>query len=84
MDASTPYLLGHAVHDARVRKGWSQADLAKVMGVSRQWVINLEKGAPNLRLGMVLDALSYLDLHAEVTDYPDNPLLAHIPGLIDQ
>lgn len=84
MDASTPYLLGHAVRDARERKGWTQADLARTMGVSRQWVINLEKGAPNLRLGMVLDALAYLDLHAEVTDSPTNPLLAHVPGLIDQ
>jgi len=32
----------------RKRKKWTQAELAKQSGVSRNWIIELEKGKPNL------------------------------------
>lgn len=49
--------LGAAVREARSVHGMTQADLAAAVGVSRDWVVRLERGHPRLEAQLVLDAL---------------------------
>ncbi len=56
--------LAAAVRRTRKQRGLTQADLAKLAGVSRNWVISLESGtAGRAELGRTLDVLTALDLH---------------------
>lgn len=65
--------LGTAVRDARRLRGWTQAELARRAGVSRQWVVALEKGKNTLELGAVLAAVTALDLVLDLTDPERKP-----------
>jgi y4mF family transcriptional regulator len=63
MDAgiSNPLALGAAVRRARAVRGWTQQDLAGHAGVSRAFVIDLERGArPRAELMRVLAVLRAL------------------------
>jgi len=51
-----------SIKQARQKLGWTQAELAERSGVSRDWIIGLEKGKPSLELGLVLRTLKALDL----------------------
>ena len=60
---ATPSDLGAAVRDARTGAQLTQAQLAEMAGVSREWLIGLERGArPRAELTKVLDVLAALDL----------------------
>lgn len=61
----TPKAVGIAVRRARMRQDWSQSDLASRAGVTREWVGRLERGAPRLEFGKVLEALAILGLRLE-------------------
>ena len=52
--------LGSIVREARKARGWSQAWLARETGVSRQWLIDVERGKPGAELGRVLRLLAVL------------------------
>jgi y4mF family transcriptional regulator len=54
--------LGHAIRSRRKELGWDQAALAKQIGVSRQWVIDIEKGKPRAELELAIRALHVLGL----------------------
>jgi transcriptional regulator with XRE-family HTH domain len=55
--------LGAVVQEARRRRQWTQAELARRAQVSRRWIVALESGqAAGAELGRVLAALSALDL----------------------
>jgi HTH-type transcriptional regulator / antitoxin HipB len=62
--------LGAAVRDARLRKGWTQAELADRINASRQWVISLERGKATAELGTALRAVSALGLVANLIEAP--------------
>jgi HTH-type transcriptional regulator / antitoxin HipB len=62
--------LGAAVRDARLRQGWTQADLADRIDVSRQWVISLERGKASVELGTALRAIAALGKVANLVDAP--------------
>lgn len=62
--------VGAAVRDARLRRGWTQAELADRIDVSRQWVIALERGKPTAELGAALRAVTALGLVADLVDAP--------------
>ena len=51
-----------SIKQARKKLGWTQSELAERSGVSRDWIIGLEKGKPSLELGLVLRTLKALDL----------------------
>jgi transcriptional regulator with XRE-family HTH domain len=53
---------GERVQLARMRRRWSQAELAERMGVERRTVSRLEKGSPGVGVGAFLAALWVLDL----------------------
>ena len=59
--------LGAVIRDRRKQLKLDQAAFAKRIGVSRQWVIEIERGHPRAELGLVLRALDALDLQMDAT-----------------
>lgn len=43
----------------------NQAELAARIGVSRQWIIDIEKGKPRAELALILATLAALDLQLQ-------------------
>jgi y4mF family transcriptional regulator len=58
----TPADLGAAIRDRRRQLDLDQATLAKRIGVSRQWVVGIERGRSRAELGLVLRALDALGI----------------------
>ncbi len=56
----TPGDLGAIIRERRRELGLGQAQLAGRIGVSRQWVIGVERGRARAELGLVLRALDSL------------------------
>ncbi|RAI44591.1 type II toxin-antitoxin system Y4mF family antitoxin [Rhodoplanes roseus] len=71
----TPADLGAVIRDRRKQLDLDQATLAKRVGVSRQWVIEIERGHPRAELALVLRAIDVLGirLDASVGPAPDHP-----------
>ncbi len=42
-----------------------QAELAERIGVSRAWIIKVEKGHPNAQAGLIFGLFNYLDISIE-------------------
>jgi DNA-binding XRE family transcriptional regulator len=64
--ATTAEDLGAILRDARQARKLTQSELATMIGVSRQWVISAEKGAPTARIDLMLDALRCVDMLVDV------------------
>jgi HTH-type transcriptional regulator / antitoxin HipB len=64
----TPADLGALIRDYRRRRGLDQQALAKKIGVSRQWVVEIEKGKPRAEVGLILRALDVLGVPLSVDD----------------
>ncbi len=80
MLARTPADLGAVVRDRRQQMKLNQADFAKQIGVSRQWIIELEHGHTRAELGLVLRALDALNIRLDAAvDQTDR----QSPGTID-
>jgi HTH-type transcriptional regulator / antitoxin HipB len=58
----TPAELGAVIRDRRKQLKLDQSAFAKKIGVSRQWVIEIERGHARAELGLVLRALDVLDI----------------------
>ena len=58
----TPADLGAAIRERRRQLRLDQASLAKRIGVSRQWVIGIERGRARAELGLVLRTLDALGI----------------------
>lgn len=61
----TPADLGAVIRDRRRQLDLGQATLAKRIGVTRQWVITIERGHSRAALGLVLRALDALSLRLD-------------------
>jgi HTH-type transcriptional regulator / antitoxin HipB len=61
----TPTDLGAVIRDRRKELKLDQAALAKRIGVSRYWVILIEKGHPRAELALVLRALDALNIRLD-------------------
>ncbi|MDB4947751.1 MAG: putative DNA-binding protein [Gemmatimonadetes bacterium] len=66
MQIAVPKDLGIRMRDQRLSLRISQASLARSVGVSRSWVIKVERGNPGAEVGLVLKALRALDLTVDV------------------
>lgn len=64
--------LGLAIRSRRKELGWDQATLAKQVGVTRQWVIDIEKGKPRAELALAIRALRVLGLSLTVEANPQD------------
>lgn len=58
----TPAQLGAAIKERRVGLGLDQASLAQRAGISRAWLLELEKGKPGFSIGLVFRILQALDM----------------------
>ncbi len=63
----TPAELGLLIRSRRHELGLDQQALATRIGASRLWVIEIERGKPRAELGLVMRALTALDLHIDVS-----------------
>lgn len=73
MELRTAKDIGLLVRDRRLQLGLSQGALAKRLGASRLWLMQLEAGKPTAQLGMVLAALTDLDVSLDATMPPAPP-----------
>jgi y4mF family transcriptional regulator len=62
-----PADFGAIIRDRRRQLKLDQAALAKRIGVSRQWVIAIERGHPRAALGLVLRAIDALDIQLDAS-----------------
>ncbi|MGB6876489.1 MAG: helix-turn-helix domain-containing protein [Candidatus Acidiferrales bacterium] len=53
---------GAVIRDKRLRLGLSQADLARKVGVGRQWIVEVEKGKSGAPLALILRTLEALGI----------------------
>lgn len=63
----TPADLGAVIRDRRKQLKLDQSTFAKQIGVSRQWVIEIERGHTRAELGLVLRALDALKIRLDAT-----------------
>jgi HTH-type transcriptional regulator/antitoxin HipB len=70
--------VGLVIRERRRALGLDQATLAARIGVSRQWVVAIERGKPRAEVGLVLTALRVLGLSVRAEPRPDDPDIARI------
>jgi y4mF family transcriptional regulator len=59
-----------AIRGTRLDRGLSQADLARLSGVSRKWISEFEVGKSTVELSLVLRVLEALDLDMSLSAGP--------------
>ena len=62
----TPLDIGSAIRDRRRRLGLGQDELAARVGVSRKWIIDIEKGKSRAAIGLLLRTLEALGLRLSI------------------
>lgn len=60
--------IAQLVRERRRQMGLSQAELARKAGVSRQWIVDLERGKPTAETALVLNTLAATGLHLDAYD----------------
>jgi HTH-type transcriptional regulator/antitoxin HipB len=63
-----PADLGAVIRDRRRQLGLDQSTFAKRIGVSRQWVIAIERGHARAALGLVLRAIDALGVRLDASE----------------
>ena len=66
MRIDTPLDLGIRMRDQRTLLGISQVELARRVGASRSWVMQMERGNPGAEVGLVFRAMHALGLTLDV------------------
>lgn len=66
MIANTAADLGSILAERRKGLSMTQADLAALIGTSRQWIVKIESGSPTAQVGLVLRALRALGLSVDL------------------
>lgn len=67
MIVRNPAALGAVIRDRRRELGLEQRALAAKVGVSRHWVIDVEKGKPGAEIGLVFRTLRVLGIVLDAT-----------------
>ena len=62
MRIRTPADLGALIRDRRIKLGLDQRSLAQKVGVSRQWIVEIEKGKPRAEIGLLLRTINVLGI----------------------
>ena len=79
----TPADLGAVIRDRRKQLKLDQATLAERMGVSRQWVIEMERGHARAELALVLRALDALGIWLDATTMDQTGARLRGSGAVD-
>jgi y4mF family transcriptional regulator len=81
MRIRTPADLGALIRDHRTRLGLDQKSLAEKVGVSRQWIVDVEKGKTRAQIGLLLRTVGALgialDAEKEGPGKPKDTSLSH-------
>ena len=64
----TPADLGAFIRERRTKLGLDQRSLAQKVGISRKWIIEIEKGKPRAEIGLILRTLKALGVSLELSD----------------
>jgi HTH-type transcriptional regulator/antitoxin HipB len=67
MTIRTPADLGALIRNTRKKLRLHQSNLAKKIGVSRLWLVEIEKGKPRAEIGLVLRTLDALRITLSAT-----------------
>src|SRR5438874_7398337 len=67
MRIRTPADLGTLIRSTRKKLQLDQSTLAKKIGVSRLWLVEIEKGKPRAEIGLVLRTLDALGISLNAT-----------------
>jgi HTH-type transcriptional regulator/antitoxin HipB len=73
MTIRTPADLGTLIRNTRKRLRLDQSTLSKKIGVSRLWLVEIEKGKPRAEIGLVLRTLDALRITLNATISEDQP-----------
>jgi HTH-type transcriptional regulator/antitoxin HipB len=60
--------LGAVIRERRRQLGLDQRALAERVGVSRQWIVEVEHGKPRAAVGLVLQTLEALGVHLAIDE----------------
>jgi HTH-type transcriptional regulator/antitoxin HipB len=63
----TPADVGAVIRDRRKQLGLNQSTFARRIGVSRQWVIGVERGHARAAMGLVLRAIDALGIRLDAS-----------------
>jgi HTH-type transcriptional regulator/antitoxin HipB len=74
MKIRTPADLGTLIRNTRKKLRLDQSTLAKTIGVSRLWLVEIERGKPRAEIGLVLRALDALRITLNATTSEKLPL----------
>jgi len=74
--------IGLVIRDRRRKLGLDQRVLADRVGVSRQWIVEIEKGKPRAEVGLLLRTLETLGLDLMV-DARDTSALEPTVSVVD-
>ena len=77
----TPADLGAVIRDRRKHLGLDQSTFAKRIGVSRQWVIGVERGHARAAMGLVLRAIDALDIRLDASTEHASHLSSSAPAV---
>src|SRR5579872_3545931 len=58
----TPADLGALIRDRRIKLALDQRSLARKVGVSRQWIVEVEKGKARAEIGLLLRTIDALGI----------------------
>ncbi len=85
MRIRTPAELGALIRDQRTRLGMDQKTLAQKVGVSRQWIVAVERGKARAEIGLVLRTTAALgiQLTSHVESHGKTKVNAESPINID-
>lgn len=78
MQFQTPRELAALIRSRRKQRDLSQTQLAVLAGVSRDWIIGLEKGRSTVEFGLVLRTAKALGLSFSLNPIPDSPPVSSI------
>lgn len=73
MRVRTPTDIGLAIRERRRQLALGQQDLATQVGVSRQWIVEIEKGKPRAEVGLLLRTLNALGLELDIDSAASAP-----------
>lgn len=71
------------VRDRRKQLGLSQMELARRAGVSRQWLVDLERGKPTAEVALVLRTLAAAGMQLDARDPMQQPDGSYAATIID-
>jgi len=80
----TPVELGALIRDYRTRLSLDQKSLAEKVDVSRQWIVEVEKGKSGAPIGLVLRTLNALGIAFDATtEGSEKPKVKTAPRGVD-